>query len=129
MQRPVSSVAITNSAILIRIPRLYRAGMSEVALYDATRGIWKIGDRRDNAKIALAVVNGLVVEAYEIHQWHRAGTTAYASGRKIDLAQASGRWEFTGKVASAGTREKYLQRSVTEYFRKGPANPIRYVNI
>ena len=63
MQRPVSSVAITNSAILIRIPRLYRAGMSEVALYDATRGIWKIGDRRDNAKIALAVVNGLVVEA------------------------------------------------------------------
>jgi hypothetical protein len=39
-------VTIREPAIVIRINRLYRPGMSAAELYDATRGIWKIDPRR-----------------------------------------------------------------------------------
>jgi uncharacterized protein len=69
------TVDIHEKAILIRINRLYRYGMSEVELYEATRGVWKIGKRREKADYAFAVFRGIVKEVYKITQWFPAGET------------------------------------------------------
>jgi len=46
------------SALLIRINRLYRRDMTPVELYGATRGTWKLGERRRGARYAFAVFEG-----------------------------------------------------------------------
>jgi len=119
---------ITHPALLIRVPQAFREGMSEVELYDATRGVWKIGPRRDRVRYALAVYQGIVKEVYEIAHWQPALTTPYAT-RKLDRAGAAGRWEFVGKRASEAVRQQYLGKSVAAHFRQGNQNPIAYVNV
>ena len=52
-------VSIDDAVILIRIPALYRPGMSDTELYEATRAAWVIGPRRDCADYAFAVVSGV----------------------------------------------------------------------
>src|SRR2546423_2694271 len=70
-------VDVVDPAILIRINRLYRHGMSEDELYEATRGVWKLGPRRERARYAMAVFEGVVREVYVVDRWHPAGSTAY----------------------------------------------------
>ena len=41
------------------------------ALYEATRGVWKVGERREYAHLALAVFEGVVREVYAIHDGSR----------------------------------------------------------
>jgi hypothetical protein len=53
--------------------------MSDVALYEATRGVWKIGPRRAKARYALAVYQGVVQEVYEILNWDPAWTSPYSN--------------------------------------------------
>ena len=106
--------------------KLARASSPE-ELYEATRGVWKIGDRRDDARYAFAVAGGIVREVYRISQWHPAGSTPYITRPASDV-QVLGRWEFTGVVAPGAVRDKYLGRSVAHYFAQGNVNPITYVN-
>jgi hypothetical protein len=63
-------VTVTEPSILIRINRLYRYGMSIQELYEATRGVWKLGTRRVQAHYAFAVYRGVVREVYQIEGWH-----------------------------------------------------------
>lgn len=119
---------IDDPVLLIRINRLYRHGMSGSELYEATRGVWKLGERRKGAKFALAVFEGVVREVYEIHSWHPAGTNHYASRPEKDVA-IPGRWEFVGKIAPNEIRDKYIDHSVKEYLPAKAQNPITYVNI
>jgi hypothetical protein len=121
------TVEVTEPAVMIRINQMYSSSLSTLALYEATRGVWVIGERRNNVTYALAVSNGVVREVYAIHSWHRAGTTEYTTRTKEDVDH-EGRWEFLGEVAPSAIRNKYLNRSVAHYFRRGAANPITYVN-
>jgi hypothetical protein len=122
------SAKIAVPVLLIRVPQAFRSGMSDVALYEATRGVWKIGPRRDKVRYVLAVYEGVVKEVYEISHWQPALTTAYAT-RKLDPALSVGRWEFVGKRALDPVRQRYLRKSVAEYFKRGAQNPIAYVNV
>lgn len=48
------NVAIRERGIIIRINRLYRPGMSDIELHDATRGVWRVRlERCRNAEYAL----------------------------------------------------------------------------
>ena len=118
---------ITDPVMLIRLSRSYKPGMSAQALYDVTRGVWVVGIRREKARYALAVFQGIVREVYDIDQWHPACTTKYVARDSTKL-RSEGRWEFTGRVAAPGVRERYVDRDVTGYFTKGAKNPIQYVN-
>ena len=69
----------------------------------------------------------LVREVYEIHGWHPAATTP-SDTRPLRDVQIEGRWEFTGAVAPAVVRDRYVGRSVAHYFPGGAANPVTYVN-
>jgi hypothetical protein len=118
---------IDDPCILIRINRLYRYDMSDEELYHATRGVWRVGSRRDQARYALAVFRGVVREVYRIEQWVPAGSTHYPPAVQGDIA-IPGRWEFVGERAQEGVRSKYIDKSVERYFPKGSQNPVTYVN-
>lgn len=119
------SVKIKEPAILIRINKKFRDGISQQELFEITRGVWKVGKRRESTKFAFAVFKGIVKEVYEIHSWHPAGTLPYSTRLGINIP---GRWEFEGNLASEEIRNQYIDLSVEEYFPGHAQNPITYVN-
>jgi hypothetical protein len=114
---------VHHKAILITINRLYRSDMSPLELYETTRGIWRVGERRNRAEYALCLVQGVVREVYRIDTWYPAGTLHYETRDNSKLDDPE-RWEFEGAVAS-DIRDEYVGYSVG----KAGQNPIRYVNI
>jgi len=122
-------VKVVHPVLLIRINRLYRYGMSEQALYEATRGSWKLGRKRERARFAFSVFHRVVRAVYEIQSWHPGRTTPYEV-RVFDNPGPSppGRWEFLGKPADDSIRQQYVGRSVKDYFKQGLQSPVVYVN-
>ena len=120
-------VIVAEPALLIRINRLYRYGMTAEQLFEATRGVWKLSERRARALYAFAVYKGVVREVYRIDRWHPAGTLTYHTRDAADLKLA-GRWEFEGHPAETAMRERYIDQSVAQYFASNAQNPITYVN-
>jgi hypothetical protein len=114
-------------AILFRITKVYREGMTPNEIYEAVRGTWKVDARRDKARYAVAVYKGEVKGVFEIKRWHPAGTTNYETRVGSEL-KTDGRWEFTGTYADQRMWFEYLGRSVAAYFPQGTMNPVRYVN-
>ena len=117
-------VEVVHKTLLITINRLFRSDMSSQELYEATRGVWKIGPKRDEVEFAFAVYQGVVREVYQVEAWFPAGTLSYFT-RDASTVNVSGRWEFKGRVAPESIRNMYIGFSV------GPSgqNPIRYANI
>ena len=122
----LGNAEIDDPVLLIRINQNFRHGMSAIELYDNTRGIWKLGERREAARYALAVYRGVVREVFRIESWHPAGSTPYTE-RDEDLTD-SAKWEFVGEVAAEEIRQKYLFKSVKDYFPFGFAGSVKYEN-
>jgi hypothetical protein len=118
---------ITEPSILIRINRLYRYDMVDEEIYEATRGKWKIGSRRNKAKYAFAIFRGIIREIYLIEKWLPSGAMPYNTGVQKNR-HIPGRWEFAGSLADGTIRGKYLNKSAEHYFARGAQNPITYVN-
>ncbi len=119
---------IREPAMLIRINKLYRYGMTDVELYDATRSAWRVGSKREEAEYAFSVFEGVVREVYTISQWLPAGSTfnLRRDGRGL---KRPGRWEFVGTIAPERLRKRYVNRYVGHLYSQGAQNPISYVNI
>lgn len=121
-------VVVEHPSLLIRIDCLYRYGMGADHLYEITRGVWKVGAKRRDARYALAVFHGVVREVFAIDARHPAGSTPYSFRAHDDLARP-GRWEFTGRVAEEFVRSRYMGRSVREaHFAKGLRSPVIYAS-
>lgn len=120
-------VRIQEPSILIRITELYRPQMTASELYDATRASWKVGEKRQRAKYAFAVFEGIVREVYEIKEWLEAGSTF--NSRDPHGVRSPNRWEFVGRVAPERVRRRYINRDVSGYFKQGARYPISYVKI
>ena len=120
-------VEVIDPVLLIRINQLYRHGMPAHDLYEATRGVWRLGARCRGAKYALAVFEGVVREVYEIDEWHEAGTTPYTT-RDAEELKMEGRQEFIGRLAANDVRDRYVGKSVAAYFKRGQQSPVVYVN-
>ncbi len=124
-----------DNVVLIKINRSYRGDMLPFELYEMTRGYWKMSlEQAKWVNIALAVYDGMVIEAYRVARWLPAGSTAFAmeSRQKDGALQAvrvegAKRLEFVGAVADERTRDRYVGKSVASMFSLGQANPIRYV--
>jgi hypothetical protein len=121
---------IKEHVILIRVNQLYRYGMSDQELYDATRGIWDMADRKYNADYAFSVFMGIVMDVYKIKSWHRAGTTPYPTRpnmtRNNIAPERLGFWEFIREPVSDEIRNKYRMKSVKKYLSS--RNAFLYVN-
>jgi len=116
---------IEEPTLLIRINRLFHYGMTPAELYDVTRGCWVLGPNREKAKYAFAVYDGIVQEVYTILSWFKAGQTF--SFR--DNSDRGDRWEFIGNIAPADIRDKYINKSVSHYFKRGNQSPVMYINL
>jgi len=117
-------VEVHHKAVLFKINKLYRSGMSDEELYEVTRGVWYVGRRREQAEYGMAIYQGIVKEVYKIKQWHPAGTLTYRT-RKVGITEPNRRWEFEGEIADNRIREKYRNNSVG----LGGQNPVRYANM
>lgn len=116
------------NVLLITINKLYRSDMSDNELYQATRGIWKVGKRRKKVKYVCPVYQGIIREVYKVNQWYNASTLKYDYRDLSDLSTLDGRWEFEGEVADESLREKYVGKSVRQRINRGSQNPIKYIN-
>lgn len=102
--------------LLININKRYYREMTDEELYQSTRKSWVVGDRKKNAKFAVATYRGLTREVYEINEWHPSEV-----GGKV-------RWGFHGCKANETIRKELRYKSIAPYFPKGAANPIKYIN-
>ena len=127
-------VDIKEPSILIRVSRAFRYTMSEMELYDFTRGQWKLNpEKARRAQYAFSIYEGIIQEVYEILDWYEAGKTfsvrqteKYSEEMK---KETEGRYEFIGNVAPEEIRSRYKHKSVAHYFNKGNSNPIMYRNL
>jgi hypothetical protein len=124
---------IVEPAILITVNRLYKPDIRPEMLYEITRGIWRIGERRNNAKYAFAVYKGIIREVYEIDSWHSAPRDDSEERKKwiadkgITIeAVTKLRWQFDGRVSEE--LHHYIGCSTAKYQVQGAQNPIKYVN-
>jgi len=124
-QYGAEQVQVQHRALLVRINRLFRYGMSPIELYDATRGWWRVGEKRQQVEFALAVYDGVVQEVYRVEAWLPAGSTVSTRRETPD----PDRWEFVGQIAAEPIRKSYRLRSVRHYWGHGAQNPVRYVNV
>lgn len=102
--------------LLININKRYYREITDEELYQSTRKSWVVGERKKNAKFAVATYRGLTREIYEIHEWYPS---------EVD---GKTRWGFHGCKASDEIRRELRYKSIASYFPKGAANPIKYLN-
>ncbi len=122
---------VQQDAIFIKINKRFRENMSKEELYDESRGVWKVNENKvKNVKYAFAIYKGIIKEVYYIDEWHKAYSTPYyyrTNKTFQDDPSLKGRKEFTGKVA-LDIRDCFIEKSVAKYYKKGEANPIKYMN-
>jgi len=116
-------VDIKHKAILVTINQLYHPRMNPLELYEATRGVWRLSQRREKAEYVMAVYQGEVKEVYRVKRWLPAGTLEYTTRKDVYKPEYKGRWEFEGEVAN-DIRDLY----VGKYIGTGGQNPVKYVN-
>lgn len=85
-----------------------------------------MGKKREQAKYAFAIFEGIVREVYEISGWFPAGATL--NSRNLSGFNSEARWEFVGRRAPEDLREKYRNGDVSHLFPSGAQNPIKYLN-
>jgi hypothetical protein len=103
-------------AMLFNINSKYRRDMTAAEIYESTRQAWILGRRREIARFAIAVYGGMTREVYEVRKWFPVKT-----GNRV-------RWGFKGRLARDSIRDQLLHKSTRRYFRKGIANPVKYLN-
>ena len=118
-------VTVKEKVLLIKLSKTFRYNMSEIELYDYTRGIWIISeDRRQEIDYVFCVYDGIVQETYNVLSWFPGGSSFNVRNDKEEWKKHE-RWEFVGNI-SHEMRKKYKHKSVEHYFTKGSRNPVRY---
>jgi len=117
-----------HNMVLIKINKTYgdASETSAMALYDATRGTWRVGRASvDKIEYAAAVFGGVIREVYQVAKWLPAESTLYLDPNRN--FEPNDRLEFVGKIAEDKVRDKYRWHSVAELYKPGAVNPIMYV--
>ncbi len=113
--------ALDFPCVVLRINQAWREGMDVDDVYDVTHGWWVMGPQREQAEYAVAVAHGVVRGIFRVHGWrprHRNDDGSPAT---------STRWGFDGEPADEYAHLVGL--NVRHLFRRGDANPVRYVNV
>jgi len=130
-----NEIKITEKSILIKVNQSYRADMPAYELYEYTRGRWKVDLKKAReVDYAFAVFQGIIKEVYKVVEWYPAGEILsliiFKNNEQENAPdQFGGRSTFVGRLAEANLRERYIGKSVDQYFKKGMANPILYLNL
>ena len=118
-------VDIIEKVLLIKLSKTFRYNMSEIELYDYTRGIWIVSeDKRKEIDYVFCVYDGIIQETYKVLDWFPGGSTYSVRDDKEEWKKHE-RWEFVGNISNK-MRKKYRHKSVSHYFPPGSRNPVRY---
>jgi len=103
-------------AILISIDDQYMSSKdNETKLYNASRKHWRISRKRaSQISLVCAVYRGIIRETYIAKEWKPSKSL-------------KGRSYFVGQKAPEPIRNKYINKSVASYWKKGSQNPNKYV--
>jgi hypothetical protein len=122
------SVEIDDSVILININNLYHFWIWASELYEATRKSWALNPERANkARYAFCHYHWIVREVYELSGWNKCHDLQKLNNVWYKITNR--RFEFTWTIATKEVREKYLHKSIEQYFKPWSQNPIKYVNV
>ena len=112
---------ITENIIAIKVNQSYKENMTEIELYDITRGFWKVDIKKaQQADYAISVYKGTIIEVYKIEKWLPAGLIKRTTLPEAEVPK--GRYGFDGEIAEKEIRDKYIGKSIAT---KG-AYPINY---
>lgn len=116
---------ITENVIAIKINQAYRENMTELELYEVTRGYWKVNVKKaEKADYVFSVYKGMIKEVYKVKEWLPAGMILRPT--LPDAETPADRFEFVGEIAEENIRDKYIEKSIANLYRKGESNPIKY---
>lgn len=125
--KEISRQDIIHNIAIIKINNSYREGMSELELYDITRGCWKRKLESVNVvEYVLSVAFGEVKEVYKVDSWVPASELNRET-IPFDAEIEDGRIGFHGKVADEEIRQKYINKSVAGLFKQGEADPVKVI--
>lgn len=119
-------IAPQHAGLAFLLNSTYRSGMSALALYEATRGVWARVPKDDNLNYAYATYGGLVMEVYEIECWLKAGSQHYFT-RELTLKPDTRRMEFVGRIASQEVRDLYVGKLIKK--KPGYGSPFVKVGL
>lgn len=106
---------VDDPIILININKMFKRNMSADDIYEVTRKSWKVDlSKAKKVKYAIATYRGISRGVFEIMSWNSS-------------SDVEGRSEFTGKIAPEIILEKYNNKSVEKFLKKGSQNPIKYL--
>ena len=111
-----------HAGIAVLLNKTYKSGMSELELFEVTRGIWANPPKDPAIKYAYATYGGIVKEVYLIHSWVKAGTQQYFTRDDLDTREERRRFEFIGRKASEEVREKYVGKLIKK--NRGYGSPL-----
>ncbi|MFZ2037091.1 MAG: hypothetical protein WAU62_09275 [Dehalococcoidales bacterium] len=85
-------IEIKEPVIIIVPNKLFKRNISKDDLYEITRGNWVVAERRNKAKYAFSVYNGIVIEVYKIDRWapHRCRGKYFAKVGNSYLQKTDG---------------------------------------
>ena len=107
-----------DKAVLIRLNKTYREGMTQDELYSASRGNWAISLKRAAmANYAYVLYKGSVVEVYSVSRWDETSEVAGNGFLRI---------KFTG--IRAENRRHMIGLNLSYLFKQGESLPIKYLN-
>ena len=106
-----TEIAPEHAGLAFLLNSTYKSGMSAIALYEATRGIWAKVPKDDSLRFAYATYGGLIMEVYEIECWVKAGSQQYFT-RELTIPDDTNRSEFVGKIARKEIRDLYVGKLI-----------------
>ena len=131
MNEKLTVKSIDENVIIFRITK-YQREMSATEIYDLTRTCWKVNvEKARKAELAFAVYKGIILEVYRIDEWvpgHSTYNSIPVSDEIKRRDKQEGRWEFVGNVAD-NLREKYVEKNVSGFFKRGNQHPFIYISI
>lgn len=130
MNENLTVESIDENVISFRITQ-YQSGMSATEIYDLTRRCWKVNvEKARKADLAFAVYKGIILEVYEIDKWvpgHSTYNSIPVSDKIKRRDKKEERWEFVGHVAEENLRQKYVEKNVSGFFKRGNQHPFIYI--
>jgi len=124
---------ITVAAILIKIEREWRPGLSADQLYERTRRYWRCRPmaRKPPPTHAMAIARGIIREVYRVDRW--VSYSDWPSDRDLSRSAADNEiWSGGARVGFEGTICPHLStlrgNSVRHLVTGSAQNPITYVN-
>jgi len=99
--------------------------VANMSNYDAARFAWRVNkDKVEEVEYVLAVIKGIIVDAFEPKEWKKALRENFPEFIHPDMPN---RYGFVGVDASMDIKELYVDKAVPEKYRKrGASNPVKY---